>query len=211
MDLIESVFQKVSLKDVLEMYGIYPKRGRNNYICFMHNDKHPSAGLTKDGKKFHCFSCGATLGLFDVVQHFEQCDFKTATKILDNKFHLELFKPLSEQEKAELDIAQQRRERLKLRKQQQQDFEQSVLNDIVLQMRICKDALRATHLTRGEYRDGTWENGELFFFALERMSWLNWLYSCICEQDHPDCDFDYFYPTEKNELLKKLYKGEITI
>ena len=95
MNIIDDIRERVSMLDVLQLYGQYPVRGRNNYRCFAHQDNHPSAGLTKSGDKFHCFSCNYTGNIFDVVQHFEKCDLKTAMRILDYKFNLGLYRQLT--------------------------------------------------------------------------------------------------------------------
>ena len=57
MNIIEEMKNRVSMRELLESYGIYPHRGRNIYRCLSHSpDKNPSAGMTKDEQKFHCFS-----------------------------------------------------------------------------------------------------------------------------------------------------------
>lgn len=212
MSIIDIVKEKVSMIEVLEMYGRRPVRGRNNYLCFAHEDKHPSAGLTKDGKKFHCFSCNYTGNIFDVVQHFEQCDLKTAIKILDDKFSLGLCRELSSREKREIARKSEEREREKREKLWWKQYEQLVLADIIKNLRLNEDAERILRIQKGQYR-GAWSNeyGDVYFYVLKRLRWLEWLYSAICGTPHEECEYDYIYPADKKEILKMIREGEIEV
>ena len=212
MNILDEIKDKVSMLDVLQLYGQYPVRGRNNYRCFVHSpDKHPSAGLTKTGDKFHCFACNYTGNIFDVVQHFEKCDLKTAMIILDYKFNLGLYRQLTHKEKLELARQMKERERERKEKLWWERFEKVVLADIVKELRMWEEIQRATHITRGEYRRGEWQFADLFFESLKQQDWLNWLYNAICGFDHPECEYDFVYPADKRELLEKIKNGEIVI
>ena len=212
MNILEIIKERVSMLDVLELYGQTPVRrfGGTNYKCFAHMDTRPSAGLTKEGK-FHCFSCGWTGNIFDVVQHFEQCDIKKAMKILDEKLHLGVYQELSESEKRE--IARQIKEKEKERQEKLwwEQYEKVVLADVVKELRVWEDIQRATHITRGEYRRGEWQFDDLFFESLKKQDWLNWLYDAVCGLDHPECEYDYIYPADKKELLEMIKSGAINI
>lgn len=212
MNIIDEIKEKVSMLDVLQLYGIYPVRGKNNYRCFVHSpDKHPSAGITKDGQRWHCFSCNYTGNIFDVVQHFEKCDLKTAMRILDYKFNLGLYRELTHKEKLELARQMKERERVRKEKLWWEQFEKVVLANIIKELRMWEEIQRATHITRGEYRRGEWEFADLFFESLKQQDWLNWLYNAICGFDHPECEYDYIYPTEKKQILEMIRKGEIEV
>ena len=211
MNILDDIKERVSMLDVLQLYGQYPVRGRNNYRCFAHQDNHPSAGLTKSGDKFHCFACNYTGNIFDVVQHFEKCDLKTAMRILDYKFNLGLYRQLTHKEKLELARQMKEREREREEKLWWGQYEKVVLADIIKELRMWEDIQRATHITRGEYRRGEWEFAYLFFESLKQQDWLNWLYDAICGFDHPECEYDFVYPSDKRELLEKIKNGEITI
>lgn len=212
MNILEIIKERVSMLDVLELYGQTPVRrfGGTNYKCFAHMDTRPSAGLTKEGK-FHCFSCGWTGNIFDVVQYFEQCDIKKAMKILDAKFHLGVYQELRESEKRE--IARQIKEKEKERQEKLwwQEYEKVVLADIMKELRVWEEIQRLTHITRGEYRRGEWLFADLFFESLKRQDWLNWLYDTVCGFDHPECEYDYIYPDNKKEILKMIREGEIEV
>lgn len=212
MNILDEIKEKVSMLDVLQLYGIYPVRGKNNYRCFVHSpDKHPSAGITKDGQRWHCFSCNYTGNIFDVVQHFEKCDLKTAMRILDYKFNLGLYRQLTHKEKLELARQMKERERERKEKLWWERFEKVVLADIIKELRMWEEIQRATHITRGEYRRGEWEFADLFFESLKQQDWLNWLYDAICGFDHPECEYDFVYPADKKEILKMIMKGEIVV
>lgn len=211
MNTIEEMKSRITMRELLESYGIYPHRGKNIYKCFVHDDKSPSANIVKGCEKFHCFSCGFTGDIFDVVQHFEKCDLKTATKIIDDRFRLGLLHELSHKEKLELARQRKERERAKAEKLWWEQYEKSVLTEIVKQLRMWEEIQTATHITRGEYKRGEWEFADLFFTAQKHQDWLNWLYNAICGFDHPECEFDYTHPFSKRELLEKIRKGEIEV
>ena len=210
MNILDEIKEKVSMLDVLQMYGQYPAKryGGTNYKCFVHSDARPSAGFTKNGDKFHCFSCGWTGNIFDVVQHFEKCDMKTAMRILDDKFNLGLYRKLSHKEKLEIARQMKERERERQEKLWWQEYEKVVLADVVKELRFWEQVQRDTHITRGEYRRGEWEFADLFFESLKRQYWLNWLYDAVCGLAHPECEYDYIYP-DKKEILKMIREGEI--
>lgn len=201
------------MRDVLEHYGIQPARGHNIYRCFVHNDKNPSANVVKNCEKFHCFSCQWTGDIFDVVQHFEQCDRKKAMQIIDTKFNLGVYRQLSHREKLELAREQRARERQKQLKLKWENFEKQTLAKIRTELQFWKQVQHDCHLTRREYNNGTWDNtkSDLFFFALKRQTFLNWIYNVLCEFAHPECEFDFTYGTNRKEILTKIAKGEIKI
>ena len=137
MNILDDIKSKVSMLQVLELYNQFPVRGKNNYRCFVHSpDKRPSAGLTKTRDKFHCFACGYTGNIFDVVQHFEKCDLKTAMRILDDKFNLGLYRELTHKEKLELARQMKERERERQEKLWWQEYEKVVLADIIKNLRL---------------------------------------------------------------------------
>lgn len=213
IDILKEIKDRVSMKDVLDYYGIMPRRGRNNYTCLFHSpDQKPSAGITKSGKSFHCFACGVSASIFDVVCQIEQCSFKQAIKIIDANFQLGLVKQLSHKEKLELARIQKERERRKAEKRAMENYEKRVLNEICNELRSWGKCEQLSHLTRGEYRRGEWKFADLYFYSLEQQRWLNWLYETICGfTDKQGCEFDYIYGNDKKEILGKIKKGEILI
>lgn len=207
----DEIKSRVSMKDCLAFYGIYPIRGTNIYRCPFHEDSHPSANIIKGTELFHCFPCNETWDIIDVVMEFENCDFKTAMKVLDDRYGLRLYGELSHKEKLELARRLREIEKQKQEKLWWERFEKVVLADIVKDLRMWEEIQRATHITRGEYRRGEWQFADLFFESLKKQDWLNWLYDAICGFDHPECEYDYIYPADKRELLEMIKNGEITI
>ena len=213
MSIVDDIKERVSMLDVLQLYEQYPVRGRNNYRCFIHSpDRRPSAGLTKDGDKFHCFACGYTGNIFDVVMKFEKCDFKKSMRILDDTFNLGLYRQLTHKEKLQLAREQKERERLKAEREELARFELVVLDKIKQELKIWEKCEKLTHITRGEYRRGQWKYSDLYFYSLERQNWLNWLYGAICGfWEKEESEFDYVYGKDRLDLLKKIKNGEILI
>lgn len=213
MDIVKEIRDRVSMKEVLDYYGIIPKRSYNNYTCLFHSpDRKPSAGITKDGKLYHCFSCNVTASVFDVVSQIKGCDFKTSIKVIDNDFGLGLFRELTHKEKLQLAREQKERERLKAEREELARYELIVLDKIIQELRIWEKCEKLTHITRGEYRRGEWKNADLYFYSLERQNWLNWLYGVVAGfSDGEECEFDYVYGRNKESILKKIKNGEILI
>lgn len=212
MSIVDEMKDRVLMRELLSFYGIEPKRSVNNYLCLFHNDTRPSAGITKDGKKFHCFACGMTASIFDVVCRLKQCNYKTAVKVIDADFNLGLVGQLSHKEKLELARQQKARERLKAEREELARFELIILDKIVRELRVWENTEKLTHITRGEYRRGEWKYADLYFYSLERQNWLNWLYGAICGfSEKEQSEFDYVYGRDRQDLLKKIKNGEILI
>ena len=213
MDIYEEMKNRVSMRELLESYGVQPVRGNNIYRCIVHSpDKKPSANIVKNCNRFHCYSCNFTGDIFDVVEVFEKCNRKETLKIIDSKFNLGLMKELTHKEKLELARQQKLREKAKAEKLAWERFEKQTLAEIVKELRVWEKVQKDTHITRGEYRRGEWKYADLFFYALERQHWLNWLYETLCGYtDKRECEYDYVYGTNKEILLKKIKNKEIYI
>lgn len=213
MGILDEIKSRVAMRDVLDYYGVHPVRGTNIYCCPFHQDKKPSANIIKNCEKFHCFSCQWTGDIFDVVQYFEKCDQKQAMRILDDRYNLGLYKQLTHKEKLEIARKQRERERAKAEKLAWEKFEKDTRHEILRQIEYWEAVQKQNHLTRGEYKHGTWsqERSSLFFTALKKQHWLNWLYDTICELQHPEYEFDYIYENNKKQLLEKIKKGEIKL
>ena len=74
----DEVKAMVSVPDVLSRYGIEVKRGRCRGFC--HSGKDLNAKVSRDF--YYCYVCGAGMDVFEIVQWFEKCDFKTAFELL---------------------------------------------------------------------------------------------------------------------------------
>ena len=71
--------QTIKVKDVLFRYGIKVERNRCRGFC--HNGKsQDTLKVFDDGVQ--CFAGCGCMDIFQIVQHFEHCDFMTAFRIL---------------------------------------------------------------------------------------------------------------------------------
>lgn len=66
------------LPDVLHSYGVEIKRGRCRGIC--HAGKDLNAKVTDD--YLWCYVCNKSMDIFDIVMHFNSCDFWSAFELL---------------------------------------------------------------------------------------------------------------------------------
>ena len=211
MSYIEEILDRVSITDVLEHYGVYPKRGTNIYRCFVHDDHKPSAHIDKRNGKFYCFVCHQYFDTINIVQHFENCDIITAIKILDKIFQLNLFKELTKEEKKQLLKQKYLREKKEKDKMLWINFEKLALSLIIKKLRFWGDIAGATHPTRKEIRTDSWENDHLFFLSLSEQERLETLYYIICGIPHEPNSWDYIYGDNKKKIFRKLNSGEIDI
>lgn len=210
MDIVKEIKERVSMRELLEFYGIHPVRGNNNYLCLFHDDHKPSAGITKDGKNWHCFSCLVTASVIDVVSQIKQCEFKKALRIIDNDFGLGLYRELTQKEKLEIARESRERERLKREKEHYARLEKIVLAKIAFQMRKEERVQEISKQMKGKCSFAT--RYEVYIDSEKRLAWLNWLYECICEfKNRKPCEWDYTIGSGKRELLKAIEKGELTI
>lgn len=212
MDIFYEIKSRVKMKDLLESYSIRPFRGTNIYRCVFHNDKHPSARITPDTDRFHCFVCNKAWDIFDFVQEYENCDIKTAIQILDARFDLGLLRELSHKQK--LEIARQRRERELLKKQEEREKRlEKALCDYLLEEIEKNNELKAIgHLTRRDYKNGEFPFDAIFFTAVKRELWLNWLYDVFSGAKRNNLvSFDFIYGNDKKILLNMIKNGDIEI
>lgn len=77
----DDIKMRVVVADILLDHGIEP-RG-NRIPCPLHNGNNPTSfSFNRSG--FCCFSCGASGGLLDLVQHFRHCNRITALCYLED-------------------------------------------------------------------------------------------------------------------------------
>lgn len=213
MNIYEEIKSRVSTKEVLESYGIYPVRGKNIYRCIEHSpDKKPSANIIKGQDRFHCFVCHKSWDIFDIVEHFEKCNHKESVKILDNRFNLGLMRQLTHKEKLELARQQRERDRLKAEKEQWEQFRKETRFKIMDNINFWAKIQKLTHPTRAEHRNGTWQFEDLFFYSLKQQKWLYWLYDTICNLPHKEpCLYDHIYGNDSEKVLKLIQNKKIIL
>lgn len=210
LSIIEEIKEKISITDILEKYGIYPSKGKTSYVCCFHKDSRPSASTSRG--IFYCFTCGRGWDTIDFVVELEKCTKKKAIQIIDEKFGLGLLKPLSKAEKKELEIKKQKREKEKLQKEWWSNFEKQVLNTISKKLRIYEKQKEFSRITKNAYNGkADWVMGDCFFQALKELEWLEWLFDILTDTPHVENEYDYIYGTDKNNILKKIWKMEIIV
>lgn len=79
----EEIKQSVSMREVVERYGIHIDR-KGFICCIFHNEKTASMKVYKDS--VYCFGCGRSADIFSFVMGMENCDFKTAYKALGGSY-----------------------------------------------------------------------------------------------------------------------------
>lgn len=83
----EEILSILTMKDILDKYGIIEKRGM--FSCPFHGeDKNPSAKIYKNS--FHCFTCQKNGDLIQFVEYYFNLSFKEAMQKLNIDFNLGL-------------------------------------------------------------------------------------------------------------------------
>lgn len=203
MTKCEYIRENVSMRELLEKYGF--KFSRKNFICCcFHNEKTPSACVSKDDRWYICYGCGVSYNTIDFVANYEKCSRSIAIAKIDEMFSLGLGNNLTSQQKKELQKVQHRYRLLKEKQEREKQEEQIACNKIIEELRTWEQIQKDTHPTRGQIRNNTWELSDLFFHSLKQQKWLCWLYDKICEFDHKECEYDYTILDNKRELVKKV-------
>lgn len=128
---IEELKRNLSITDTLAEYGIRVN-AKGFCKCIYHDDHRASMKIYPDQNSFYCFSCGARGDVIDWVRQYNNCDLKTAYKLLGGKDD----KELTWAEKKKLELAKERRERYRI-----------VLNDV--NQRIAETEFRVAEYERG--------------------------------------------------------------
>lgn len=79
----EEIKQSVSMREVVERYGIHIDR-KGFCCCPFHKEKTASMKIYKSS--YNCFGCGANGDVFSFLMGMEHCDFKTAYKALGGSY-----------------------------------------------------------------------------------------------------------------------------
>lgn len=207
---ILKIKDQVSIKDVVELYGLYCNRYSQNYHCPFHGeDKRPSASISKG--VFHCFTCGKTWDAIDFVKEYEKCSTSTAVRLLDTKFRCGCYSMLSKEEYAQLKANERKK------KKQEQIYKywcnlENILREKILakirywEMVKCLNE-KEIYKMRGycDTRCG-W-----FFTALKEIGRLSWLYDVVTDHYMQECEYTYRYGTDRKKILRQLNWKKIKI
>lgn len=208
MTKCEYIRENVSMRELLEKYGFQFSQ-KNFMCCCFHNEKTPSACISKDDRWYKCYGCGVSYNVIDFVANYEKCSRNLAISKIDEMFGLGLGRELTAQQKKELKEAQKRNKLLKEQREHEKKDEQLACDKIVKRLRMWEQIQKDTHPTRGQIRNNTWELSDLFFHSLKQQRWLNWLYDKICEFDHKECEYDFIILSDKKELIKMVLNNSM--
>lgn len=211
MDIIKEIKSKVSMHDVLKIYGYKPVKGTSAYCCMYHEDTNPSVHIMKNGCKFHCFSCGITKDIFDFVQDQEKCNIRTAIRILDNKFELGICGNLTEQQKLEINQNQENIQKFRKEMQLWEEFKKETCIKILDKIKIWKQIEDDCCLTYTDFSNDDWQLAELYFYAIKQQEKLSCLYDILNGHFESDSNQVYFLGDNQENVLNKIAKGEIII
>ena len=76
-EFARTIKETVTPSDVAALYGI--TFDRSGFACCpFHGEKTPSFHITRDKTAFHCFGCGVSPDVIDLVIHMEGLDFDHA-------------------------------------------------------------------------------------------------------------------------------------
>ena len=80
----DEIKAQVTMRDLLERYGIRANRAGFAHCPFHQGDREPSMKVYE--KDFHCFGCGANGDVFSFVMQMERCSFSEAFKRLGGDY-----------------------------------------------------------------------------------------------------------------------------
>ena len=81
---VESLKARYDVPGIWEKLGLEgaPRAGKN-VSCPFHDDKNPSFSISRDGKLWHCFSCGKGGDIIRLVEEVKRCGFEDALRWLN--------------------------------------------------------------------------------------------------------------------------------
>lgn len=77
----------IKIEEIVQEYVMLKKRGSNYLgLCPFHQEKSPSFTVSPKNQIYKCFGCGKSGNAISFLIELEQCDFKTAIRILSEKY-----------------------------------------------------------------------------------------------------------------------------
>ena len=119
--------QSISMREVVERYGLHPNRAGFISCPFHKGDRTPSMKIYP--KDYHCHACGANGDIFSFVMEMNHCDFKTAYKALGGSYR----EVTDYQHQLNRYRAEKRKETELRRIQRERQERMEVINEIKLQ------------------------------------------------------------------------------
>ena len=158
-DLYQKVKEAVTLQQAAHYCGLRPDR-KGLCLCPFHNDRRPSLKIYPDGKGFYCFTCGTGGDQVKFVALFKGISNEEAAKELAAAFGIPLWEPTSYREKREAELKTRRKR------------EKAV---------FLSQAEKVLTAYRGKLCEALRERNLYFFEALEKLSYAEYLLSCLKE------------------------------
>lgn len=201
---------KVSIKDVVELYGVYCTRYSKNYHCPFHGaDKKPSASISKGA--FHCFTCGKTWDIIDFVKEYEKCSTGTAVKLLDTKFKCGCFSMLSKEEYSKLKADERKKKKQEQVHKYWNNLENILREKILNKIRHWEMVQYLNEKEVYKMRGYCSNRARWLYKALKEIDRLSWLYDIIADNYTQECEYTYIYGTDKKKILRQLNWNKIKI
>lgn len=215
MNKIEIIKSNVKMADVLGAYWTKPNwAGR--YKCVFHNGVDYNMGINDE--KCHCFVCGATGDVLDVVQTIFNITLEKAISKLDFDFHLGLNTHLTAKGRRELAKMKREAEEKKRRRKYMRKFEKQCLGEIAEKLKkadefILEKAFKGDGGSEKMFAYADSPDFALFKRAIDRKRWLEWLWNVITEDSQYMLDEDFVrcYGTDRVDILRKIYAKKILI
>lgn len=106
----EMIKQNISMHDVLARYGLKLNR-RGAMCCPFHREKTPSFKVYQNGKKFHCFGCGADGDVISFAMKYYGITYGQAITRLASEFGIPIVggRPLNIKERVKIQETRQKR------------------------------------------------------------------------------------------------------
>lgn len=115
-------------RDILFRYNV--KIIGNRCKCFFHGGKDYNAKVFHNG--ISCFVCNTSFDIFQIVQHFERCDFWTAFQILGGTDEID------ESTKEKMRLNKIENDRLDAAEKKQKDIKRRIVEKINLYQKLEK-------------------------------------------------------------------------
>lgn len=91
-EILEEIRSRTDIVKYLEDQGIALRVSGANLVglCPFHNERSPSFNVRPGIQRFHCFGCGESGDIFNLVQHFEQLNFSGAVLYLADELGMQV-------------------------------------------------------------------------------------------------------------------------
>lgn len=90
--IIDEIREKADMVRFLEDHGVTLQISGANYkgLCPFHSERSPSFNVRPGIQRYHCFGCGETGDIFDLVAHMEQLPFGGAIQYLAEELNIKI-------------------------------------------------------------------------------------------------------------------------